>query len=109
MATAIFIQKGNVIDYTSAKKADYMEIIPFESRIGIALEAIPAGGGTGSVTLTGVYELPAASSLAIEVGDTVYWNKANNTIDKTAENGILAGMAVSAKTSAGTSVRVRIG
>lgn len=109
MATAVFIQKGDIIDYTSTKKIDYMEIVPFENKIGVALEAIPAGGGTCSLSLTGVYELPAALSLAIEVGDNVYWNKTNNNIDKTVDGGIWAGIAVSSKTSAGTSVKVRIG
>ena len=107
MATATYIQKGDNIDYTSTNAITYMEVVPLTSRIGVALEEI-AKNETGTVSLTGVYELPAASSLAISVGDLVYWNTSNNNIDKT-DTGIPAGTAVSAKASAGTTVRVRIG
>ncbi len=108
MATATYIQKGDNIDYTATKAIVYMEVVPLASRIGVALEEI-AKSETGTVTLTGVFELPAAAPLAIAVGDAVYWDSTNSVINKTATDNIPAGIAVSAKASAGTTVRVRIG
>lgn len=106
MATATYIQKGENIDYTSASAVGYMDVVPLTTRIGVALEPIVAGG-TGSLSITGVYELPAAVPLEIAVGEAVYWNTTNNNIDKTAAM-VPAGVAVSGKISAGTTVRVKI-
>lgn len=107
MAKAVFVQKGENIDYTAANAIEYMEVVPLAACIGVALEAIEAGA-TGTVSLTGVYELPAASSLEIDAGDAVFWNTENENIDKTA-TGIPAGIAVTAKTAAGTTARVKLG
>ena len=108
MAKAVFVQKGENIDYTASSAVDYMEVVPMESCVGVALEPI-AAGGTGTVSLTGVYELPAAADLgtgiSISPGDAVYWNTSNSNIDKDA-SGVPAGIAVTAKT--GTSVRVKL-
>lgn len=108
MAKAVFVQKGENIDYTAASDIGYMEVVPLTSCIGVALEEI-ASGATGTVSLTGVYELPAAADLgtgiSINVGDAVYWNTANENIDKDA-TGVPAGIAVTDKT--GTSVRVKL-
>ena len=43
----------------SSGRHGYMEVVPLAARIGVALEAI-AKGATGTVTLTGVFRLPAA-------------------------------------------------
>ena len=107
MATATYVQKGENIDYTATAAVAYMEVVPLAACVGVALEPIEKGN-TGTLTLTGVYDLPAATSLAIDVGDKVYWNAKNNNIDKT-DTGIPAGIAVAAKTEAGTVARVKIG
>lgn len=107
MAKAVFIQQGENIDYTAANAVEYMEIVPLTSCIGVALEPI-AAGAAGTVSLTGVYELPAAAGLAINVGDAVFWNADNGNIDKDGK-GVPAGIAVAAKASAGASVRVKLG
>jgi predicted RecA/RadA family phage recombinase len=107
MAKAVFVQKGENIDYTAASDIGYMDVVPMASCIGVALEEI-ASGATGAVSLTGVYELPAATSLTISVGDAVFWNTTNDNIDKD-ESGVPAGIAVADKASAGESVRVKLG
>ena len=50
-----------------------MEIVPLKDCVGVALEAI-AANETGTVTLTGVFEFPAATGAAIKVGEKVYWD-----------------------------------
>ncbi|MGL5271828.1 MAG: capsid cement protein [Selenomonadaceae bacterium] len=107
MVTATHIQKGDIIDFTATTDVAYLEVVPLANKIGIALEPI-ATGATGSLSLTEVWELPAAAPLEIAAGDTVYWNKTNNNIDKT-NSGVSAGFAIAAKTAAATTVRVKIG
>lgn len=104
--TAEHIQKGDVIDYTPAIATAYHEVVPLTSKIGVALEPI-AANTAGSVAITGVWEIAAATSLAIAVGDVVYYNATNSNIDKT-NTGVPAGVAVTAKAAAGTTVRVKI-
>ena len=81
MATATHIQKGDIIDFTATTDIAYLEVVPLANKIGIALEPI-ATGATGSLSVTEVWELPAAAPLEIAAGDTVYWNETNNNIDK---------------------------
>ena len=106
MATATHIQKGKVIDYTAAADIAYFEVVPLAAKIGIALEPI-ASGETGSLAISEVWELPAATSLEIAVGDKVYWSTENSNITKT-NTDIPAGIAVTTKASAGTTVQVKI-
>lgn len=108
MAKATFIQSGDNIDYTPASDTEYMEIVPLTDRIGIALENI-AKSETGTVTLTGVFELPAATGSALTVGQKVYFDKSKNQITATAEGNIYAGYTVAPKAAAAASARVRIG
>ena len=107
MATALHVQKGDIINYTSTVGVAYLEVVPLAAKIGIALEPI-AAGEIGSLALNEIWELPAAAPLEIAVGDLVYWNKTNNNIDKT-NSGVSAGFAVNAKSSAGTTIQVKIG
>ncbi len=110
MAKATFIQKGDNIDYTAAADIGYMDVVPLTDRIGVALENI-ANGATGTVTLTGVFEFPAAtgSGKALTVGEKVYWDATNGVITSTATDNTFAGHAVAAKAASGTTARVRIG
>lgn len=108
MATATFVQRGENIDYVAAADTAYMEVVPLAARIGVALEAI-AKGATGTVTLTGVFRLPAATGV-LAVGAEVYWDtKAGNIVGTKGDTTVFAGYAVEAKAEAGTAVNVRIG
>ena len=108
MAKATYVHRGENIDYTAAADTEYMEIVLFAVCIGDALTPI-AKGEMGTVSLTGVYDMPAAASLKIKTGDAVYWNKTNKNIDTTEAGGIPAGIAVAEKGAAETVVRVKIG
>jgi predicted RecA/RadA family phage recombinase len=110
MAKATFVQKGDNIDFTAAADIAYMDVVTLTDRIGVALENI-ANGATGTVTLTGVFEFPAAtgSGKALTVGQKVYWDATNSVITPTATDNIFAGYAVAAKAAATAVARVRIG
>lgn len=108
MAKANFIQSGNTIDYIAKPNAiKYLDVVPLISCIGVALTDIEVGD-SGSLSLTGVYDLLAATPLVIDVGDKVYWDKVNGQINKT-DTDIPAGIAISPKGSATTTARIKIG
>ena len=107
MAKVFFAQKGDNINFTAADAVGYMDVVPLEDKVGVALENIPAGG-TGTVTLTGAYIFPAATGAAIKVGQKVYWDGTNSVITGTATNNTFAGYAITAKASAGDAVTVRL-
>lgn len=108
MSKAVFVQKGEVIDYTAASALGYLDVVPLVTRIGVALEDIPVNG-TGSVAVTGVYELPAVNNAAFAVGDALYWDATNGVLTKTATGNTPAGWCVEAKALAGTVAKVKIG
>lgn len=106
MATATYIQEGEVIDFanSSGSAIAYKEVVPFGSRIVVAAEAI-ADGATGSVSLTGVFEIAAVNDTAFAVGDKLYWDNSAKKLQKTA-TAYVAGLCVEAKLQAGTTAKV---
>ncbi len=105
---AEYVQRGNNIDFTAADGAEYMQVVPMPDRIGIAMENIQPGG-TGTVTLVGVFRLPAATGTELQAGEKVYWDSTNGNITKTAESNVPAGYAIAPKPSAIATAVVRIG
>lgn len=75
MSKAEFWQRGESIDYTNsgAAKIEENEVVVFGSRVGIAGTVIPVGA-TGSLVMTGVFEMDKKDSTAINAGTEVYWN-----------------------------------
>lgn len=104
---AKYIQKGNTIDYTAAAAIAAGDVVSLGSRIGVAAGDIPAGA-VGALSVEGVFEIDKTASLAIAVGDAVYFNAASKNVTKT-NSDVPAGWAVAAATAADTVVRVKIG
>ena len=74
--TAAYWQKGDSLDYTN--KTD--QTIPAGTVLGVAGTEIPAGE-TGSIHVTGVFEIPKKSGVALVMGDPVTFTDENG-IDK---------------------------
>lgn len=108
MATAEYVQNGNYIDFTAEKQVEYLGIVPLVSRIAVAQTALKAGE-TGTVSISGVYRLPAKDGLEIKQGDLVYWNDTEGMIDTKSATTIPAGCAVTTKSTTETCVDVKIG
>lgn len=109
MAIAAYIQIGDNVDYTPEKDVAYREVVAFGSRIAVSNQEI-AKGETGSVCLTGVYQLPAEAGAAIAVGAEVFYDtKKEAVVAASGTDTVNAGIAVAAKTEAGTTCLVRIG
>jgi len=105
-----FVQKGDTIDYTNPGPApiQYNDVVPLTTRIGIAGENI-AVGATGSLHVTGVWELPAVNNVAFTVGQQLYWDPVAQVLTDAAQNNILAGWATEPKAQAATTAKVKIG
>ena len=106
---ANFIQPGAVIDYTNTGSAKIAagDVVSLTSRIGVAACDIIAGE-KGSVSVSGVWEIDKTASLAISLGDAVYFSTSTKKITKT-NSDIPAGFAVAAAAAADATVRVKIG
>lgn len=80
--TAVYWQKGDSLDYTN--KTDQTipagTVLVFGKRMGVAGTEIPAGE-TGSIHVTGVFEIPKKSGVALVMGDPVTFTDENG-IDK---------------------------
>lgn len=109
MAKGTSIQEGETIDYTNsgASAIGYKDVVPLTTRIGIAGENI-AVGATGSLQVEGVWELPAITGTAFAVGDQLYWDAANNVLNKTLAGNTPAGWATEPKAAAAATARVKI-
>lgn len=76
MAKGFYIQEGKTIDYRNNGDVDiaYCDVVPLTSRVGVAACDIPKGG-KGSLSISGVYELPADTA-AMTPGQLVHWDVA---------------------------------
>lgn len=116
MAKGFYVQEGKTIDYVNSGEADigYCDVVPLTSRIGVAESTIPKGG-KGSLSISGVYELPADTA-AMTVGQQVHWDIAAGKVVASAgtagSDGVLptvpCGTVVADKAAASASVLVKI-
>ena len=106
---ATYIQEGKVIDYLAGADIAVGDVVPLgTTKIGIAVTDI-ANGATGAVAVTGVYQIAASTSVAMSVGDVVYWDVADGNLNATSTDNIKAGIVVEAKLQAGATAKVLIG
>ena len=78
--SARYIQKGESIDYRPETDVRAKTIVPFPGFVGITRLDIRAGE-LGALAVTGVFESPKAAE-AIEVGEVVYYDAANDVATK---------------------------
>lgn len=104
---AIFVQVGDVIDYTAAEDLSFGDVVDLSTRIGVAGAAI-ARDAAGPVQVTGVYRIPKASG-AVTVGQALYWAKSAKNLTTTADSNTPAGWAVAPAESEDPDVLVKIG
>lgn len=104
---AVFQQRGDSIDFVNNTGADIKanDVVTLTSRIGVASMDIPVGS-QGTVHVVGVFSLPAETTTAFNVGQTVYLS--NNTISATSSDTV-AGFVVAPKAANGTVALVKIG
>lgn len=106
---ATFWQRGESIDYRNAtsKEIKAGDVVVLEGRIGVAGCDIPAGE-TGSVHVTGVFEVPKDGS-AFAVGAKAYY-KAGDAVFTSEESGnTTAGWVVAVAVAGDASAKIKIG
>lgn len=107
MLKAVYVQKGETLNYTNPSSADKIsagDVVVLGSKVAVAGCDIEVGA-TGTVHVTGVYELPI-SALAVNIGETVYWDAANSVVTKTATSNTEIGYA--AETVANTASKIKV-
>ena len=77
---ARYVQKGENIDFRPTENVKAGTIFPFNGFVGITRLDIRAGE-LGALAVSGVFETPKADE-AIDVGDPVYWDEANEVATK---------------------------
>ena len=89
--SARYVQKGENIDFRPTENVKAGTIFPFNGFVGITRLDIRAGE-LGALAVSGVFESPKADE-AIDVGDPVYWDEANEVATKE-KTDIYLGVAV---------------
>lgn len=103
-----YVQEGDVLDFTNAGAAVASgAVVAMGKRIGIALADIPTGG-TGSVSVTGVWTVPKAPVDDIQQGEALYWDPANNRLTEVAGTLSVAGYAAAPAAAGDAIVRIKI-
>lgn len=109
MAKAIYVNKGDTLNYMNPSATDKIsagDVIVIGSKVVVSGCDI-AAGEVGTVHVSGVYELPI-SALAVNVGDTVYWDSVNSVVTKTATSNTEIGYAVETVANTATKIKVKL-
>lgn len=101
------IAEGKSLSYTNATEAAIAagDLVVIGTRVGVAAVDI-AIGATGTVAVSGVFEVPKEAPLVVAQGDLLYCDATSGELDKTSEAQTLAGYAYAAEVSAATTVKV---
>ncbi len=104
---AIYQQRGETIDFVNntGEEIKANDVVTLTNRIGIAATDIPAGA-KGAIHITGVFKLPADTTAAFTVGQTVYLS--GDKVVEASDGGVIAGFVVEPKTANGTIAVVKI-
>lgn len=107
MAKATFWQRGETLDYKNSTDKVIAEntIIPLGTRIGITGTSINPGE-TGSIHMTGVFEIKKTATTEVTMGAAVYFD--GTGITATATNNTPAGYAAAAADAAAGLILVKL-
>lgn len=104
-----YIQPGNTLDLSPGAAVTSGNGYLFgTSLFGVATMDV-ANGATGAFLVEGVVDIAKDTALAINVGDKVYWDSANNWVDKTATAQQNVGVAIESVGSSVATVKIKLG
>ena len=106
---AEFRHEGIILDWTNggASQINVGDVVPLGSCCGVAVTDIPAGG-TGSVRVSGVYDVESTNDFSLSQGAVVYYDAATKKATNNTAKAFL-GIAALKKETADKIVRVKIG
>ena len=104
-----YVQEGDVLDFTAgAVPVASGLMVALGKRVGIALGDIPANS-TGSVAVTGVWNVPKVPGQAVAQGDLLYWDSDDSRLTTIADAAHeLAGFAAAPAGGSEATVRIKI-
>jgi len=100
---AVFVQRGESVDFTPSRDVAAGEVLVFGGLPGVVKTAVKAGS-LGALALTGVYDFEK-DGLAVAAGDRLFWDDARR-LATTAAGGVFLGLA--AANSPASSPRARV-
>lgn len=106
---ANYVQEGRIINYanTGEKAIAYGDVVVLTEIIGVATMNIPAGA-TGTVEITGVYEMSAETTSAFSTGQTVYWVDDKLTTTQPETGAVVGGRVIEPKAQASAVALVKL-
>jgi len=111
MATAVYRQEGDSIDYTPAAAVAAGDVVVQNDLVGVAVLDI-AANALGALRVAGVFDFPKATGAgsAIAAGESVYWDEAEKVAKTDSEAGAnkLLGKTTAAAGDNDATVRVRL-
>lgn len=104
------IQEGKVMSWTNGTGSTVLAgaVVLVGAMVCVALGDIP-DGEEGRLATEEVWEIPKAAPLAMDQGDRVYWDEADEEVNKTSVDNFDAGVVLEAAGSADTTVKVKLG
>lgn len=78
-----YIQPGEVIQYTAGADITSGSVVRIGNILGVALVNI-ANGATGSVAISGVFNVPKVSGAVIAQGESLTWDASAGAFDDNA-------------------------
>lgn len=107
MAEAVFVQRGDTVDYTPSGNVAAGTVVVQGDLIGITTRAI-AANVLGALSVSGVFDVAKNTGVTYSAGAILYWDDTNNVVTTTASGNKQLGKVVLAAASADTTVRVRL-
>jgi len=108
---AVFVQQGDMIDYTPGADVAAGQVVVQGDLVGVALQAISANT-QGALAVAGVFDVAKQSGAGVtfSAGDKVYWDDTGNVAVATDGGGAnkLLGKAVADAADGDSTVRVRL-
>ena len=88
---AVFVQRGESVDFTPSRDVDAGEVLVFGGLPGVVKTATKAGS-LGALSLTGVYDVEK-DGLAVAAGDRLFWDDTRKLATPAAADGVFLGLA----------------
>ena len=88
---AVFVQRGESVDFTPSRDVDAGEVLVFGGLPGVVKTQVKAGA-LGALALTGVYDVEK-DAVAVSAGDRLFWDGARRLATTAAGGGVFLGLA----------------
>lgn len=102
-----YVQPGSILTVAAPAAVSSGELVKVGSIFGVAITDA-ANGASVAIQTDGVHSLPKAAPLAISAGDALYWDVADEELNKTAADNWFIGVAAEAAAEAATTVNIRL-